>query len=97
MPDLRQVAAGKIDDEVGVHGPIKARSESVRNHPMGWAQYRSGPLLMVVDNLALSQTRKKRVLWFMPAVFFIRHIATEARHRHERGAARYTVTSTTMA
>jgi len=69
VPDLRQVAAGKIDDEVGVHGPIKARSESVRNHPMGWAQYRSGPLLMVVDNLALSQTRKKRVLWFMPAAF----------------------------
>src|SRR4029077_3455911 len=68
LPDLWQVAAGQNGDEMGVHRPIKARSESVRNHPMGWAQYRSGPLLIVdVDSLALSQTTKKRVRWFMLA------------------------------
>jgi hypothetical protein len=34
---------------------------------MGWAQD-IGPLLMVdVDNLAWSQTRKERVRWFTPA------------------------------
>jgi hypothetical protein len=41
---------------------------------------------MVVDNLALSQTRKKRVRWFMPA--FGADGSEHVQHQSARGASR---------
>ena len=48
--------------------PSKRGPSHCANHQLDCAQNRSGALLMVdVDNLAWSQTRKERGRWFTPA------------------------------